>query len=43
MKLVELMERLIRNSNRPSDIVLDCFGGSGSTLIAAENRGAGVS
>jgi len=36
MKPVELMERSIRNSSRPGDVVLDCFGGSGSTLIAAE-------
>ena len=39
MKPVELMERSIRNSSRPGDIVLDCFGGSGSTLIAAEKSG----
>jgi len=36
MKPVELVERSIRNSSRNGDIVLDCFGGSGSTLIAAE-------
>jgi DNA modification methylase len=39
MKPVELMERSIRNSSRPGDLVLDCFGGSGSTLIAAEKAG----
>jgi DNA modification methylase len=39
MKPVELMERSIRNSSRPGDVVLDCFGGSGSTLIAAEKTG----
>jgi DNA modification methylase len=39
MKPVELMERSIRNSSRPGDGVLDCFGGSGSTLIAAEKTG----
>lgn len=39
MKPVELMERSIRNSSRPGDVVLDCFGGSGSTLIAAEKAG----
>ena len=39
MKPVELMERSIRNSGRPGDVVLDCFGGSGSTLIAAEKSG----
>ncbi len=39
MKPVELVERAIRNSSRPSDIVLDPFGGSGTTLIAAEKSG----
>jgi DNA modification methylase len=39
MKPVELVERAIRNSSRPGDTVLDCFGGSGSTLIAAEKAG----
>jgi DNA modification methylase len=39
MKPVELVERAIRNSSRPGDIVLDPFGGSGSTLIAAEKNG----
>lgn len=39
MKPVELMERSIRNSSRPGDVVLDCFGGSGRTLIAAEKSG----
>jgi DNA modification methylase len=36
MKPVELVERVIRNSSKTRDIVLDPFGGSGSTLIAAE-------
>ena len=36
MKPVALIERAINNSSRVSDIVLDCFGGSGSTMIAAE-------
>ena len=39
MKPVELCERAIRNSSRPGDVVLDTFGGSGSTLIAAEKSG----
>ena len=39
MKPVELVERAIRNSSRPSDVVLDPFGGSGTTLIAAEKSG----
>ena len=42
MKPVELVERAIRNSSKSRDIVLDLFGGSGSTLIACEktNRSA---
>ena len=39
MKPVELVERCIRNSSRPGDIVLDAFGGSGTTLIAAHKSG----
>ena len=39
MKPVELVERAIRNSSRPGDVVLDPFGGSGTTLIAAEKSG----
>jgi DNA modification methylase len=37
MKPVALLERMIRGFSRPHDIVLDPLGGSGSTLIAAEN------
>jgi DNA modification methylase len=37
MKPVALLERMILNSSKPHDIVLDPFGGSGSTLIACEN------
>jgi DNA modification methylase len=39
MKPVELIERAIRNSSKNRDIVLDLFGGSGTTLIAAERIG----
>lgn len=39
MKPIELAERAIRNSSRPSNVVLDPFGGSGTTLIAAEKSG----
>lgn len=35
-KPVELPERAITNSTKQGDIVLDLFGGSGSTLIACE-------
>ena len=36
MKPLELVERAIRNSSKSRDIVLDLFGGSGTTLIACE-------
>lgn len=36
MKPVEMMRYLIGNSTKEGDKVLDLFGGSGSTLIAAE-------
>lgn len=36
MKPVKLMARLIRNSSREGERILDTFGGSGSTLIACE-------
>ena len=36
MKPVALMARLIRNSTKPGESVLDTFAGSGSTLIAAD-------
>ncbi|MGY8904438.1 MAG: site-specific DNA-methyltransferase [Burkholderiales bacterium] len=39
MKPVELVERAIRNSSRPGYSVMDPFGGSGTTLIAAEKTG----
>jgi lambda family phage portal protein len=39
MKPVALVQRAIRNSSKSRDIVLDPFGGSGSTLIACEKTG----
>ena len=36
MKPVKLFGRLIRNSTRPGEAVLDSFGGSGTTMIACE-------
>jgi DNA modification methylase len=36
MKPIELVQRSIVNSCKPGEIVLDAFGGSGSTLIACE-------
>ena len=38
-KPVELVERALTNSSKAGDNVLDLFGGSGSTLIAAEKTG----
>jgi DNA modification methylase len=38
-KPVELAARALRYSSRPGEHVLDLFGGSGSTLIAAEQTG----
>lgn len=39
MKPVELVERAVKNSSKTQDIVLDPFGGSGTTLIACEKLG----
>lgn len=39
MKPVELFERLVENSSRPGDCVLDSFGGSGTTMVACEKLG----
>lgn len=38
-KPVELIERALDNSSKRGDVVIDCFGGSGSTLIACEKTG----
>jgi DNA modification methylase len=39
MKPVELVERALVNSSKTGDLILDLFGGSGSTLIGCERRG----
>lgn len=39
MKPVDLIEYQVKNSSRRGGLVLDLFGGSGSTLIACENSG----
>ena len=39
MKPVELIERALINSSKFGDIVVDLFGGSGSTLIGCERCG----
>ena len=36
MKPIKLLARLIKNSSKQDEIILDSFGGSGSTLIACE-------
>ena len=39
MKPVALIEYQLCNNTRAGDVVLDSFGGSGTTLIAAEKHG----
>lgn len=39
MKPVALIERMLKNSAKTGDVVLDPFGGSGSTMMAAERLG----
>ena len=39
MKPIKLFARLMRNSSRQGDSVLDSFGGSGTTMMAAEQLG----
>jgi len=38
MKPVELFEYQLLNNTKGSDLVLDSFGGSGTTMIAAEKN-----
>jgi len=37
-KPVDLIERILELASRPGDLVLDCFCGSGSSLVAAERN-----
>lgn len=39
MKPVKLFARIVRNSSRPGEVVLDPFGGSGTTVVACEQMG----
>lgn len=39
MKPVALIERMLKNNAKKGDIVLDSFGGSGSTMMACERLG----
>lgn len=36
MKPIDLLSKLIKNSSKENDLILDLFGGSGSTIITAE-------
>jgi DNA modification methylase len=36
---VELIERALLNSSKAGDVVVDLFGGSGSTLMGCQRRG----
>jgi DNA modification methylase len=38
-KPVELIARMVTNSSQPGELVYDCFGGSGSTIVAAHQLG----
>ena len=38
MKPIELIEKALRNSSKNEDIIYEAFGGSGSTLIAAQKN-----
>ncbi len=38
-KPLELLRRIVLASSNPGDLVLDCFAGSGTTLVAAEEHG----
>ncbi|MBO7478233.1 MAG: site-specific DNA-methyltransferase [Salinivirgaceae bacterium] len=38
-KNLDMLKRIVETSSRPGDLVLDCFAGSGTTLIAAEELG----
>ena len=38
-KNIEMLKRIIETSSRPGDLVLDCFAGSGTTLVAADELG----
>jgi adenine-specific DNA-methyltransferase len=38
-KNLEMLETIVKASSNPNDIVLDCFCGSGTTLVASEKLG----
>lgn len=38
-KNLDMLKRIVEASSNPGDLVLDCFAGSGTTLVAAEELG----
>lgn len=38
-KNIDMLKRIVEASSNPGDLVLDCFAGSGTTLVAAEELG----
>lgn len=38
-KNLDMLKRIVETSSEPGDLVLDCFAGSGTTLVAAEQLG----
>lgn len=38
-KNIDMLKRIIEASSNPGDLVLDCFAGAGTTLVAAEELG----
>ena len=38
-KNLDMLKRIVETSSNPGDLVLDCFAGSGTTLVAAEELG----
>lgn len=38
-KNLDLLKRIVETSSNPNDLVLDCFAGSGTTLLAAQELG----
>lgn len=38
-KNIDMLKRIIEASSNPGDLVLDCFAGSGTTLVAADQLG----
>lgn len=39
IKPMNIIETIIKNSSKPNDVILDCFAGSGTTLVASKDLG----